>query len=303
MDVAEILTRALVLVTIIGIGYGAKRLGWVKASDFPIFARLMLRVTLPCALATSFNAATLPPSLLTIVLVGAAANVIQQVAARVRYRGAGPEVQAYGILHGGTYNIGAFAIPYVAGFLGPAAVLYASLFDVGNALTAAGLGYAWAMSIARGRAITLRTLTRDLMNPLLLVYVVLTLMRLLNLSLPKPILEFTTLVGAANPFMAMLMIGIGLTLRPGRDRLVSALRRLAWRYAFVVVFATIVWFVLPYDHEIRLTLVLCLVAPIASMVPGFVSEAKGDVELAAFMNSATIIVAIVAMPVLYLLLR
>ena len=295
--------RAFSLVAIVAIGYGAKRAGWVKASHFPIFARLMIRVTLPCALATGYNSAVVTPGLLSIVAIGVGVNLIQQVAAAVRYRNAGPDVQAFGVLHGGTYNIGAFTIPYVSGFMGPAAVVYASLFDVGNVVAAAGFGYAWAMSRARGRALTVRSLTRDLLNPLLVVYLGLIAMRLLGWSLPGPILSFTTLVGAANPFMAMLMIGIGLALRPGRAKVRSAWRRLVWRYAFSVALAAVVWLGLPFSHEIRLTLVLVLFAPIASMVPGFVAEAKGDVELSTYMNSVSILVGLVAMPVVFLVLR
>ncbi len=299
---SDILVRALSLVAIIGIGYGAKRVGWVKASHFPMFARIMMRVTLPCALATGFNSATVAPGLLGIVALAFGVNVLQQLAAALRYRHDGARGQAFGILHGGTYNIGAFTIPYVTGFMGPGAVLFASLFDVGNVLAAAGVGYAWAMSLTRGRAITLRSLTRDLMNPILLVYVSLIVLRLLHLSLPAPVISFTSLVGAANPFMAMFMIGIGLALRPGRAKVRSAWRRLVWRYTFAVAFAAAIWLLVPYDKEIRLTLVLCLFAPIASMVPGFVAESDGDVELSTYLNSASILVAVIAMPAAYLVL-
>ena len=51
----DVVVKALVLVLIIALGFGVKRLGWVRASDFGVFSRVVLGVTLPCALATSFN--------------------------------------------------------------------------------------------------------------------------------------------------------------------------------------------------------------------------------------------------------
>lgn len=47
---------------------------------------------------------------------------------------------------------------------------------------------------------------------------------------------------------------------------------------------------------------MLLFAPIAAMMPAFCAEAELDVELASFANSVSVLVAIVAMPTLYLLL-
>ena len=60
-----ILLKAGSLMLIIAIGYGIKRRGWVSASDFPIFSNIVLRITLPCALAVSFDTFELTPALLS----------------------------------------------------------------------------------------------------------------------------------------------------------------------------------------------------------------------------------------------
>jgi ACR3 family arsenite efflux pump ArsB len=63
-----------------------------------------------------------------------------------------------------------------------------------------------------------------------------------------------------------------------------------------------VWFFLPFARDVKVVVVLVLFAPIAAMVPGFTSEVDGHVGTATFMNSVTILIAIVMMPTLYLLL-
>jgi len=58
-------------------------------------------------------------------------NLVQQVVGFVVGRRRGTQAQAFGVLNVGSYNIGLFAIPYVSSFLGPASIVYASVFDVG----------------------------------------------------------------------------------------------------------------------------------------------------------------------------
>ena len=299
-----ILAKALSLVVIVGIGFGMKRLRWVKAEDFATLSKIVLRVTLPCALATSFNQFEIVPSLLGLTLLGFVVNVVQQAVGYLQHRNGTAVQRAFGILHGGSYNIGAFALPYVSAFIGPAAIVYASLFDVGNSLATAGLGRSAAHAVARPHVKqTARSVAKLLFtSPVFDTYLALVLMRLLHLQLPSAVIGFTSLVGAANPFLAMFMIGVGLEVGLPRHRLSTAVRGLVTRYVFSITVSLLVWFLLPFPQEVRMVVVLVLFAPIAAMVPGFTSEIDGHVGTATFMNSVTILIAIIAMPTLYLIL-
>ena len=302
--VAEILTKALSLVLIVAIGYGINRLGWVKASDFGIFSKLVLRVTLPCALATSFNSYDLVPALASLVVIGFVVNLGQQVVGYWLNRRNGPRAKAFGVFHSGTYNIGAFSMPYISGFMGAPAMVHTAMFDVGNSLASAGVGYGWGMSMVdQSKRTTVVSFLRIVFSsPIFVTYLVLVAMRSANLTLPDPVIVFTSTVGAANPFLAMLMIGIGLEIRLHRSKLTRAAKYLALRYTFAIVLALGIWFTLPLTHDIKLVLVMLLFAPVASMVAGFSEEAGLDVETSAFITSVTILVAIVVMPAILLTL-
>ncbi len=300
----EILTKALILVVIVVIGNLVKRAGWVKATDFPIFSKLVLQITLPCALATSFDGFTIDLALLGLAVVAIVVNMTQQLIGYLQARSGTAVERGFGVLHGGTYNIGAFAIPYLSGFLGPSALVYASLFDVGNSLSAAGLGRSTAHAVAtpEKKTTVASYLWTMFASPVFLTYFVLVVIRLLDWHLPAPVLAFTTLVGAANPFLAMLMIGIGLEIRLPRHKLGVAVRVLVTRYVLAALFAAGVWFLLPFPTEVRLTTMMILFAPVASMIPGFTQEIGGDVSISTFVNSVSILVGIVVMPTLYLAL-
>jgi malate permease and related proteins len=299
-----ILAKALSLVIIVGIGFGMKRLRWVKADDFSMLSKIVLRVTLPCALATSFNQFEIVPALLGLTLLAFFVNIAQQAVGYLQHRSGTPVQRAFGILHGGSYNIGAFALPYLSAFIGPVAIVYASLFDVGSSLATAGVGRSAAHAVARPNVKQTPASVAKLLftSPVFDTYLVLVLMRLAHIQLPGVVIGFTSLVGAANPFLAMFMIGVGLEVGLPRHRLSTAVRGLTTRYLFSITIATLVWFFLPFAREVKIVVVLVLFAPIAAMVPGFTSEVDGHVGTATFMNSVTILIAIVAMPALYLVL-
>ena len=300
----EIAVKALSLVAVVGLALVLKRVGWASIRDFPLVSRLVLSVTLPCALLTSFNEYTLDTALLSLVLIGLVATSAQQVIGYLLARCRGRREQAFAVLNSGSFNIGAFGMPYLSGFMGPQAILYAALFDIGNAVGGAGIGYGWGMALSRepGRRRWRETLRTLLGSPVLITYLALLAMQLLRLRLPDPVIAFTGLVGAANPFLAMLMIGLGLEIRLDRSKYAAAARHLAVRYAFCAVAAWACWTLLPFGTEVRLVLVMVLFAPIASMIAGFTGRAGLDVELSSFMTSVSLIVGIVAMPTLYVLL-
>lgn len=300
----QILLRALALVLVVVLGYVIKRIGWVRAGDFPIFAAIVLRITLPAALITSFNEFEVPLELLLLAGVGIAVDLIMSAAGYLAARSRGRSGQAFAVLNVGSFNIGAFATPYISGFMGPRSMLYASVFDIGNSLAAGGLAVGWAKHLAREDAAwSWRNFARDLLSsPIFVTYLGLLSMRLLSITLPAQVIAVTSLVGAANPFLAMLMIGIGLELRLDRAKVALAARLLGLRYGLAVVFALATWLLLPFPAEVRVVLCMLYFAPIAAMMAGFTQETGGDVEVATFMTSVSILVGIVVMPALLLTL-
>ena len=294
----EIAAKAASLILIIVIGYVIKRIGWVSAADFPKFSKIVLRITLPCALITSFNTFDITSNLLFLTAIGLLANLILQITGYLVNQRKGGIAQAFGIINLGSYNVGAFAMPYIAGLMGPQSIIFASLFDVGNSFGAAGIGYGWSRSVADEKQKTTLGGFLKLMflSPLFDTYLLLLLMRLFGLQLPDSVITFTSTVGDANTFMAMLMIGIGLELGLDAHRFRLAFKYLAIRYGFSLIFSILTVLFLPVSMVVKTILCMLFFSPIASMATGFTDEAGGDVETSAFMNSVSILIGIFAMP-------
>lgn len=300
----EVLSRAISLVVIIILGHVIKRLGWMGKEDFPKLSRIMLTITLPAALMTSFDSFSLDFILLYIALIGFVFNMLNSIVGRWLRRKESTEEQVYGILHSGSYNIGAFAMPYLSAFLGGTSLIYSSLFDIGNAFSSAGVNYSWALSKAKNRAFSVRAFVAQMFrSPVFVTYLFLLLLQILGWRLPAPVIEFTSIVGSANTFIAMLMLGIGLELRLHSTKIGRALRLLTQRYVMATIFLLLTWFLLPAPVEVRSVLGVLYFSPIAAMISGFVAEADGDVELSTFTSSVSIIVGIIVMPIIIILLQ
>jgi predicted permease len=305
--VGDVIVKGLSLAAIVLLGYGLKRLGWVRAEHFSVLSIIVLRVTLPAALISSFNTVDITATMVWLIVIGLAVNLIRQGFTWLTTRHRSPAERSFAILHSGSYNVGAFAMPYTAQLAGPTAMVYTAMFDIGNSITAGGIGYGWGMMTARGQRVRIgRFLLTMLHSPVFIVYVALMTLRLAHLSLPDQVITFTSLVGQANPFCAMLMIGVGLELNLPRAVWAAAGRALLERYLFVIAFCLVIWFLIPssvLSVDAKTILVVVLWAPIAVMVAGFVDEAHGDVRLASLMSSISVIIAVVMMPAMFLVLR
>lgn len=296
-----ILIRAGCFVAIIFIGFGLKKLGFFKESDFPLMAKLTLKVALPAAIISSFSGKEFDLSLLTVALVGLAFNVTSLIVAFLAYRRDGKELQAFGMVNLPGYNIGCFALPFVQGFLGPMGVIATSFFDSGNAVICLGGGMGFASMVLGGKFSWKRLGLALGRSPAFLTYMAMVVLAALKLRLPGPVVELAGIMGSANTTLAMLMLGVGFRLELDKKQLGTIAKHLCLRYSLAVMFACLSWFVLPYDQQVRQVLAVLAFSPIGSAAPGFTGELGGDTGLASTINSLAILISIPLMVAVLLL--
>ena len=134
-----------------------------------------------------------------------------------------------------------------------------------------------------------------------ITYLAMLLLATLNLRLPGPVLEFAGLVGSANSFLAMFMLGLGMNLKIRRAQLRWIGKAFVLRFGISALLAAAFYFLLPFEHEIRLGAALAVFAPISSISAAYTGERGGDVGLASSWNTITILSSLVCMTVVLLL--
>jgi len=169
------------------------------------------------------------------------------------------------------------------------------LFDAGNAFVCLGGAFGVASSIrGTGKFSVKRVLKALSRSVAFLTCITMMILGFLGITLPRPVIELADIVGGANAFIAMLMLGVGFEFSGEKSQVGMIIRLLAARYGVALVLATI-FFHLPLEHEVRTALMVLAFSPISSSVPAFTEEMGGDSGLSAAVNSMSIICSMVFM--------
>ena len=290
----DILVKAGCYIAIIVLGMVLRAVGFFKEEDFSVLSKIVVKITLPAAIISSAAGREVSPSMLAITVLGLGGGVIYMIAGYLINRKGGKDAQAFGLLNLPGYNIGTFALPFTQNFLGASGVLTTSLFDVGNAFVCLGGAFGVASAIKDGHGFDVKRVVRALSRSVpFLVHILVVTLNLCHLSLPGPVISCAGIIGNANAFMAMLMIGVGFKLELQKDKLGMVAKMLLTRYSVAAVLALAFYFLLPFDLKTRQTLVILAFSPIGSAVPGFTAELGGDVGMSCSINSMAILISIV----------
>jgi predicted permease len=299
----DILVKAACYIAIIILGYVLRRRGFFGPEAFGVLSKIVIRITLPCAIIASSAGKPIDISMLAITLLGFGGGVLYMILGWLVHRKRSKDEQAFAILNTPGYNIGTFAMPFTQSFLGSLGVITTSLFDMGNAFICLGGAYGIAASVKEGRGFDLKRILKGLASSIpFMAHFIMVMLNLLHLSPPAPIVSFAGIVGNGNAFLAMLMIGVGFNLSGDRSQFSSIFRILSVRYGLAAILALIFYFALPFDLEARQALVILAFAPIGTAVPVFTAELKGDVGLSSAINSIAILISIVIIVILLIVM-
>lgn len=290
----EILVKAACYISIIVLGYVLRKRGFFGPETFGVLSKIVMKITLPCAIIASSAGKGIDLSMLAITLLGLGGGVLYMILGSVTHKHRGKDEQSFAILNIPGYNIGTFAMPFTQSFLGPMGVITTSLFDMGNAFVCLGGAYGVAASVKEGKGFDLKRILVGLSRSIpFMTHLTMVLLNLLHLAPPAPVVSFAQIIGNANAFLAMLMIGVGFNLSGEKSQFGSIFRVISIRYGLATVLALLFFFLLPFELEVRQALVILAFSPIGSAVPIFTAELKGDVGLSSAINSISIIISIV----------
>ena len=291
----DVLTRAGCFIAIIIAGYILRKVNFFKEGDFAVLSKITLKITLPAAFISNFSGKQLDPSMLAYTFMALGAGILYMVLGYVINIGKSREEKAFGVLNLPGYNIGNFTIPFVQSFLGPVGVITTSLFDAGNAFICLGGAFGVASSIKGTGKFSIKRVVKALSKSVaFLTCITMMVLGMLGITLPSPVIQLADIVGGANAFIAMLMLGVGFKLSGDKSQIGTIVKILAVRYGVGLILA-IIFYNLPIELEARTALMVLAFSPIGSAVPAFTEEMGGDAGLSAALNSISIICSIIFM--------
>jgi len=301
----EVLVKSGAYIFIIVLGYMLKRIGFVSSTDHKLISRIVLNITLPAVVISGFAAHGMQLQLLYIVLFGLLCNVLMLLLGYWISRKEDNGTRAYYMLNLPGYSIGSFTMPYIQSFLGPSGIVVTNLFDAGNAVMCTSGSYVATSSVVNaGEKTRLMGMLKKLFSSVPFVtYMLMLALSLLHVSLPSQVITVSSTIGAANGFLAMLMIGMMFEINFERKYLKQVVRTLSIRFVSASLFAALFYFCTPFSQEIREVLVIVSFSPVSGLSPVFTEKCRGDGALASLTGSLSILMSIVIMTILMMIMQ
>ena len=303
-----VLSKAIAFVLIILIGYICKRRGVFAPTDYQLVSKIVLNITLPCAVVSSFAHFQLDLSLLAAVALGLSGNCVMLFVALMLTRRETLAAKIFYIFSLAGYNIGCFTLPFAQAFLTPFAVVALCMFDVGNSIMCTGMTYALTASCigyADGHKdrFSMKSIAEKLLHSApFVVYISMLLLALAGVQFPKSVYTFTDIVGAANPFLSMLMIGMMFEIKLDKQAMGYVKELFSVRYLISLACAGVFIYFAPFKQEVNYVIALAFMAPCTIIGPIFVEKLGGNVQLASLFNSMTIITSVILFTCFFLVI-
>lgn len=303
-----VLSKAIAFVLIILIGYICKRRGVFAPTDYQLVSKIVLNITLPCAVISSFAHFQLDLSLLAAVALGLSGNCMMLFVALMLTRRETLAAKIFYIFSLAGYNIGCFTLPFAQAFLTPFAVVALCMFDVGNSIMCTGMTYALTASCigyADGHKdrFSMKSIAEKLLHSApFVVYISMLILSLVGVQFPKSVYTFTDIVGAANPFLSMLMIGMMFEIKLDKQAMGYVKELFSVRYLTSLACAGAFIYFAPFKQEVNYVIALALMAPCTIIGPIFVEKLGGNVQLASLFNSMTIVTSVILFTCFFLVI-
>ena len=307
---AEIMIKAAGFVFVIIIAFILKQVHVLEKRDGLTIATIIMNVTLPCALLTNASGITIDQSMIILLLIGLASNIIMLFISFILSRKEENILKGYYMINCSGYNIGNFVMPFVQSFFPGMGVAYLCMFDVGNSIMCLGGSYALAGSVASSnQKLTPKTVIKKLFSSIPFctyiipfdVYLLIFVLALFKISIPQPILSVASFIGAGNGFLAMFMIGLLLEVKINPSEMKIVLKTLLIRVLFGAILMSIVYFIVPIPMLAKKIVILAMAAPITTVSAVFSKNIGYHRDAPAISSSLSIIISIAVLVVLIIM--
>ncbi len=302
MDKGIVFQQVGTLFAILIIGFAARRLKLIKESDKQTMASVLLNLTQPMMIISSFQfdfSMTLIKNAGIVLLLSVAAHAFSIALAEVAFRRVEPKKRS--VLNGSAVfsNCGNMGFGVLLAFYGKIGVFYGSIYCVVfNALI-------WTYGINLfSRQKQEGRFKRIFLNPGTISVVVGIGLFLLPVKLPSFLLSAVEHVGSMTLPLSMLVIGALLAegdykrlLLDGWAWLISGVRLLLIPLSF---FAVLSFFSL--NHTIVSVFIMILAMPVGTMLAIFAERFRGDAQFASRAVALSTLLSMVTIPLIRLLL-
>ncbi|MFW5808683.1 MAG: AEC family transporter [Spirochaetota bacterium] len=280
---------------VIALGYIMKLTGLVTEDDAKSASRIVINITLPALLLLTVSRITLEPELFFLPVV---ALLVPMMIALVGYRvfSGIPRIEkGIALMASLGYNVGLFAFPIIEGIFGTDAIIYAAMFDIGNACIVFGLAY-YLGSMHSPHTDDVRFSMLSLGSSLFrsipfVCYIIGLALNVLSVELPVFVSGPLEILASSNRALVLIVLGMMLGFNFERSHWGVIGGIIGLRYGAGLLAGTLFYLFMPFDHLYRTVLFICMVLPMPLSVIPFSVQFGYDPRLSGTAANLQIIVS------------
>ncbi|MDB7980148.1 MULTISPECIES: AEC family transporter [Faecalicoccus] len=289
----KIMQTIFSFITIIIIGLVLKKKGILQAKDTHFMSKIIMNLTLPCALISSSKGIQINGYTLMLICFAILANIAIFYLCVFFNKKENKLSIAVMAMNASGFNIGNFAIPVVQAFFNSNALGYILMFDIGNSICGFGLMYYLASNyINANDNFDIKELKEKVFKSVpFITYLLIVFAALVHFQLPVFLLNVTSTIGEANIFLSMLYIGLLIDFRFDYSVVYQVFKIMRIRLFGEMVLAVAVC-ILPISILIKIALLFCLFTPTTSLTPIYCKKLGSDSSVSAICSTISMIVSI-----------
>ena len=306
MNFNPIFYKPLSFFLIICMGYLLKKKGFFGKTDYRVISKIVLNFTLPAAVICTFAGFERDGSLFVIVFLGFLCSLLPMLAVYLLSFRQEKDRRVFSMINTAGYGIGSFTLPLIQGFFGAYGGVICCMFDTGNAVMMTGGSYVITTTLlhlegeteeSRGEKIK-GILKKFITSVSFDTYMLMLLLAACGIRLPAAAAALAAPVSAANPYLAMLVVGMMFEPAGDMSYVKDTVVVIASRLAFAVLFALLLYFCTPFSLEVRRVLAVVAFSPVSTLAPIYTEKCHGDGSLSSYANAISILLSLFIMSAL-----
>lgn len=296
------LENAVTILIIIILGFIFRRLRLVNADTAKSLSYIVIYATLPSAIISSANGIEFDITLISVMLLAVGFNILLLTVGYFCFKNSALKV--FTMINITCFNIGNFTIPFMQSIISAKAFLAICMFDMINAIFCFGGCYAIAIFVNRktfsATPLPMLAIFKEISRSMpIYAYIISLSLSALAINLPSSILTPLSTIGRANTLLCIIVIGMLINLKISKSQISRIAKLVLIRYAVGLALCAFIYYVLPYDFEIKFILMAIALAPIPSVAPIFTMKALPQMAKdSANLNTISILISIVLVTLL-----
>jgi hypothetical protein len=282
---------------IISFGYFLKHKKIITENEGKVISKLLMHTTFPALIIVTMMRVHFEAKLLLLPVISLCFSIFSMLTTAWVFKGQGSKHRALFIMGSGGFNLGLFAYPLIEGIWGPAGMVYAAMFDLGNSLAIFGLVYGTGVFLSdKKEGVTVKeNIKKAFLKIITLVpFQALLIGMIINLTqfkLPTILVDILDILARGNKVIALLIMGIYLNISLTSETFQQVSKVLVIRYFWGLVLGFLCFYFLPFEPLYRTVLLIVLIIPVGMTLLPFSDELGYDTKIAGMLVNISMLIS------------